>query len=94
MFEVQPLTNPTWADLEQLFDLPGGSIVRGCWCMYYRKTGNVSVSRASGSSNKHELRALVRSGTVPGLVGYADGSPVGWISPGLARTTASWRAHK
>jgi GNAT superfamily N-acetyltransferase len=42
MFEVQPLTNPTWADLEQLFDLPSGSIVRG----------------------------------------YADGSPVGWISLG------------
>jgi GNAT superfamily N-acetyltransferase len=80
MFEVQPLTNQTWADLEQLFDLPGGSIVRGCWCMYYRS--KVSVSRASGSSNKQELRALVRSGTVPGPVGYVDGSPVGWISLG------------
>jgi GNAT superfamily N-acetyltransferase len=82
MFEVQPLTNQTWADLEQLFVLPGGSIVRGCWCMYYRKAGKVSVSRASGSSHKQELRELVRSGTVPGLVGYADGSPVGWISLG------------
>ena len=82
MFEVGPLTNQTWADLEALFELPGGSIVRGCWCMYYRKTGKVSVSQASGSSNKRELRALVRSGVVPGLVGYADGSPVGWISLG------------
>ncbi len=86
MFEVQPLTNQTWADLEQLFDLPGGSIVRGGWCMYYRKAGKVSASRASGSSHKRELRALVRSGIVqglsPGLVGYADGSPVGWISLG------------
>ena len=50
--------------------------------MYYRKTGKVSVSRAAGSSNKQELRALVAFGTVPGLVGYADGSPVGWISLG------------
>jgi GNAT superfamily N-acetyltransferase len=82
MFEVRPLTEQTWADLEELFDLPGGSIVRGCWCMYYRKTGKVSVSRASGSSNKEGLRTLVRSGVVPGLVGYADGSPVGWISLG------------
>jgi predicted GNAT family acetyltransferase len=40
------------------------------------------VSQASGSSQKQELRGLVRSGTVPGLVGYADGSPVGWISLG------------
>ena len=59
MFEVRPLTNQTWADLEELFDLPGGSIVRGCWCMYYRKAGKVSVSQASGSSHKQELRALV-----------------------------------
>ena len=32
MFEVRPLTNQTWADLEALFELRGGSIVRGCWC--------------------------------------------------------------
>jgi GNAT superfamily N-acetyltransferase len=82
MFEVRPLTNRTWADLEELFALPGGSIVRGCWCMYYRKAGKVSVSQASGVGNKDELHTLVRSGVVPGLVGYADGSPVGWISLG------------
>jgi GNAT superfamily N-acetyltransferase len=82
MFEVQPLTDQTWADLEELFALPGGSIVRGCWCIYYRKVGQVGVSRASGSGNKKELHALVGSGVVPGLVGYADGAPVGWISLG------------
>jgi hypothetical protein len=32
-FSTRPLTPQTWADLERLFDLPGGSIVRGCWCM-------------------------------------------------------------
>jgi GNAT superfamily N-acetyltransferase len=82
MFEVRPLTDQTWADLEKLFDLRGGSIVRGCWCMFYRKTGQVSVSKDAGPGNKQELRALVRSGVVPGLLGYADGSPVGWISLG------------
>jgi GNAT superfamily N-acetyltransferase len=82
MFEVRPLTNQTWTDLEELFDLQGGSIVRGCWCIYYRKVGKVSVGQASSSSNKQQLHALVRSGVVPGLVGYADGSPVGWISLG------------
>ena len=39
MFEVRPLSEETWADLEELFDLPGGSIVRGCWCMFYRTVG-------------------------------------------------------
>jgi GNAT superfamily N-acetyltransferase len=82
MFEVRPLTDQTWTDLQELFDLPGGSIVRGCWCMYYRKAGKVSVSQAAGSSNKQQLHALVRSGVVPGLVGYVDGLPIGWISLG------------
>jgi GNAT superfamily N-acetyltransferase len=82
MFEVRPLTDQTWTDLEELFNLGGGSIVRGCWCIYYRKVGRVSVSQTSGSSNKQQLHALVRSGVVPGLIGYAGGAPVGWTSLG------------
>jgi GNAT superfamily N-acetyltransferase len=74
--------NQTWADLEELFGLPGGSIVRGCWCLYYRKVGQVGIGKAQAPSNKAELHGLVHSGVVPGLVGYADGSPVGWISLG------------
>src|SRR5215210_6130064 len=82
MFDVRPLTEQIWSDLEELFDLPGGSIVRGCWCMFYREVGQVSVSKAAGPGHKQELHALVRSGVTPGLVGYADGAPVGWISLG------------
>lgn len=81
-FEARPLTPATWADLEALFDLPGGSIVRGCWCMYYRRTGKVSVSAEAGRTNKEQLCDLVGSGVEPGLVGYLDGRPVGWISLG------------
>lgn len=81
-FEARPLTPATWADLEALFALPGGSIVRGCWCMYYRRTGKVSVSGAAGEENKRQLCELVDGGVEPGLVGYLDGAPVGWISLG------------
>ncbi|MEP6666895.1 MAG: GNAT family N-acetyltransferase [Nocardioidaceae bacterium] len=81
-FVVQPLTPETWSDLEDLFALPGGSIVRGCWCMFYRRSGKVSVSAAAGDDNKQQLCDLVEGGTVPGLVGYLDGSPMGWISLG------------
>ena len=81
-FEARPLTPETWADLEELFGLPGGSIVRGCWCMYYRRTGTVSVSAAAGVDNRSQLCSLVDSGVVPGLVGYVDGRPAGWISLG------------
>lgn len=81
-FEARPLTPETWADLEALFALPGGSIVRGCWCMFYRRTGPVSVGAAAGTENKRQLCDLVESGVVPGLVGYVDGAPAGWISLG------------
>ena len=81
-FDARPLTPATWADLEELFELPGGSIVRGCWCMYYRRTGKVSVSAGAGVDNKVAMREVVHTGVVPGLVGYVDGSPAGWISLG------------
>jgi len=81
-FAARPLTPQTWPDLEALFGLPGGSIVRGCWCMYYRRTGKVSVSAAAGEGNKQQLCSLVDAGVVPGLVGYVDGRPAGWISLG------------
>jgi GNAT superfamily N-acetyltransferase len=80
-FRTRPLTAATWPDLEELFGLPGGSIVRGCWCMYYRKTGR-GASGPAGANNKRALCDLVNRGVVPGLVGYVDGSPVGWISLG------------
>jgi GNAT superfamily N-acetyltransferase len=81
-FESRPLTPQTWADLEALFDLVGGSIVRGCWCMYYRKSGKVLVNKLAAADNKRELCELVDNGGVPGLVGYVDGLPAGWISLG------------
>jgi GNAT superfamily N-acetyltransferase len=81
-FSAAPLTPTTWTDLEALFELPGGSIVRGCWCMYYRRSGKVSVGAQAGGDNKEQLCSLVSSGVVPGLVGYVDGSPAGWISLG------------
>jgi GNAT superfamily N-acetyltransferase len=81
-FESRPLTPQTWADLEALFDLPGGSMVRGCWCMYYRKSGKVLVGGQAAEENKRALCELVDSGVVPGLTGYVDGAPAGWISLG------------
>lgn len=76
--EVHPLTKDRWQDLVELFGRPGASIVRGCWCMYYRKTGQSGVG--PGEQNKRALKSLVDGGYVPGLIGYEAGSPVGWIS--------------
>src|SRR5947208_8772981 len=79
--DVQPLTKDRWQDLVELFGRPGGSIVRGCWCMYYRRSGGGS-GVGVGEDNKQSLKSLVDAGSVPGLIGYQDGSPVGWISLG------------
>jgi GNAT superfamily N-acetyltransferase len=78
--EVHPLTKARWSDFVELFNRPGGSIVRGCWCMYYRQSG--STSDTSGKGRKQAMRSLVGGGYIPGLIGYLDGSPVGWISLG------------
>jgi GNAT superfamily N-acetyltransferase len=48
--------------------------------MYYRRSGQSGVG--PGGVNKKALKSLVDGGTVPGLIGYEDGRPVGWISLG------------
>jgi len=78
--EVHPLTKDRWRDLVELFGRPGASIARGCWCMYYRKTGSSGVG--PGEANRKALRSLVGTGYVPGLIAYEGGSPVGWVSLG------------
>jgi GNAT superfamily N-acetyltransferase len=50
--------------------------------MFYRKSGADSSSISAGAGNKQRLRGLVDDGTVPGLIGYLDDIPVGWISLG------------
>src|SRR5947208_127447 len=82
--EIHPLTAPRFRDLETLFNGPGGSQVRGCWCMFYRRSGPTAIPKGM-SQPEHarcSLKALVEAGTVPGLIGYRDGEPVGWVSLG------------
>lgn len=78
--DVLPLTRERWDDLVELFNRPGGSIVRGCWCMHYRKSG--TGSHGGGKANRRALKSLVETGYVPGLIGYKGGRPIGWISLG------------
>jgi GNAT superfamily N-acetyltransferase len=78
-FAAARLTGSNFDDLETLFGRPGGSIVRGCWCMFYRRTGKTTAWR---DANRDALRELACGDLSPGLVGYLDGEPVGWISLG------------
>ena len=47
--------------------------------MYYRKSGGHG-GVGPAAQNKKALKSLVDRGYVPGLIGYEDGRPVGWIS--------------
>ena len=89
--ELHPLTPDRWQDLEALFNARGCSAARGCWCMYYRVSGKGALTRPGGNqrkSAKAALKALSRQDPSPGLVGYKDGTPVGWISLGPRETFA------
>jgi GNAT superfamily N-acetyltransferase len=82
--EVHPLTPARWHDLETLFNGRGGSQVRGCWCMFYRRSGRADVPGGISVSeyNRRALKTIVDDGIIPGLIGYRDGKPVAWVSLG------------
>jgi GNAT superfamily N-acetyltransferase len=82
---LHPLTPERWGDLEQIFMARGCSVARGCWCMYYRRSGErkslpPGITRAA--RNRTDLKRLVDAGRPPGLIGYRGKTPVGWISLG------------
>ncbi|AMO24227.1 GNAT family N-acetyltransferase [Ramlibacter solisilvae] len=93
-FTTKPLTNQTWPDLEAIFDARGCSVARGCWCMFYRRSGAAGVPSAYGEraqQSRKDLRALAEGGAQVGLIGYRDGVPVGWVSFGPREDFAKLR---
>ena len=82
---VRPLTPSRWPDLEAIFAARGCSVARGCWCMYYRVSGKGGLTRPGDgqrTSAKDALKALAHRDPPPGLIGYRDKTPVGWIALG------------
>jgi ribosomal protein S18 acetylase RimI-like enzyme len=82
---VHPLTPERWPDLEAIFRARGCSVARGCWCMFYRRSGEPAPAPAGTTRAqvaRAEFKALVDAGKMTGLVGYRGREPVGWISFG------------
>lgn len=82
---VFPLTPDRWPDLEAIFNAKGCSVARGCWCMFYRVSGSGEPTPSGmtrSQANRASLKALVDAGHPPGLIGYRDKVPVGWVSIG------------
>ena len=58
---VRPLTPDRWRDLEAIFNAKGCSIARGCWCMFYRRSGesDVPTGMTRAEANRAALKQLV-----------------------------------
>jgi len=81
---VKPLTADRWVDLEAIFLARGCSVARGCWCMFYRRSGEVPAPRGMtrAQANRKALKALAGGDPPPGLIAYEGKTPVGWVSLG------------
>jgi GNAT superfamily N-acetyltransferase len=76
---IHPLTRDRLADLATLFDEGGDP--KTCWCAFWRvrDSGWRDWTR---QRNRRVLEGLAGNDPAPGLVAYADGRAVGWVSLG------------
>ncbi|MFQ5523954.1 MAG: GNAT family N-acetyltransferase [Acidimicrobiia bacterium] len=77
--KFEPLTRDNWEDFLEVMGPHGGD--NGCFCMWYRQTGR-QFEAGHGETNMLAMKAIVDSGEVPGLIGYRDQAPVGWVQVG------------
>jgi GNAT superfamily N-acetyltransferase len=81
--DIRPLTPERLPDLASLFEQGGDP--KWCWCAYFRIRG---FDFSSGSKARHRrvmetaVEETANEGRAPGLVAYADGEAVGWVSVG------------
>jgi ribosomal protein S18 acetylase RimI-like enzyme len=80
---VLPATPDRWPDVEAIFSARGCSVARGCWCMFYRRSGagqSLPIGTSRAKANRADLKVLVDAGKAPGLIAYRGKIPVGWVS--------------
>lgn len=75
----QPLNTSNFGDFEYLFGEKGAC--EGCWCMQCRLQAD-EFEAGRGEGNHLAMKALVKSGRIPGIIAYNDNEPVGWCSLG------------
>lgn len=47
--------------------------------MWWRLTGS-EFEKRKGAGNKRSMKRIVRSGEIPGIIGYSGGEPIAWCS--------------
>lgn len=83
--KFHPLTPDRWLDVERLFGERGAC--GGCWCMFWR-LAHSDFMRQRGEMNRKAFKSSVDSGSVPGILAYASGQPVGWCAVAPRETFA------
>lgn len=73
----KPVTASTARDFEALFAGPGGP--KPCWCMTWRATPD-ELKDNKGPARRQQILGRIEDGVPVGLLGYADGAPVAWVS--------------
>lgn len=73
----RPVTQSTAKDFEAVFERPGGP--KYCWCMAWRGTPEENKA-GKGEVRRHQILGRIAEGVPVGLVGYAEGEPVAWVS--------------
>jgi GNAT superfamily N-acetyltransferase len=76
-FSIKPIQRNLWTDFEELFGLNGAC--GGCWCMNWKLRGK-AYEEAKGYTARQMHKSMVDSGTVTGLLAYANGEVVGWVA--------------
>ena len=73
----KPVTKAIAGDFETLFGSPGGP--KPCWCMTWRATPE-EIKDNKGPARRRQILGRIADGMPVGLIGYAEGEPIAWVS--------------
>lgn len=90
-FHALPLIADRWSDFETLFGPQGACY--GCWCTHFR-IPPAERKLMDGSGKKAFMHGRIEDGPPPGLLGYLDGAPIGWVQVGPRADVPNWNSQK
>lgn len=89
--DVRPATSETWPALKALFGPQGACY--GCWCSYFRL--EPKLREALGRDEKEALlKQAAGEPLPPGLIGFENGEPVGWVQVTPRAHVPRWNTRR